>query len=430
MTKIGSEIMTYIEVNKKNINSGNEKIYNETDDIKKKWRKVRLDEVIEVNPKETLRKNIMAKYIEMSNLDCFARQIKKFEIRAYKSGTKFKNGDTLLARISPCLEKGKTSLVDCLDNELEVGFGSTEYIVMRAKKGLMNEKYLYYMAISYSFRELAIKSMNGSSNRQRVQKNLLFSQIIDLPPLETQEKISSILSSLDDKIEINNEINKSLKDIAKTLFKSWFIDFEFPNEEGKPYKSSGGKFVESELGLIPEGWRIIKLDENIKLIKGKTPKKITNFKTEETPLKYLTIKTLKGDEVIYCSEENIVITEEMDILIVMDGVSSGTSYLAENGVLSTTFSKIEVKNNIDKMILFMYFKYYEDKIKEYNTGSAILHTDKRYIKRLKWLFPPKSLEKIFSSCMLEIVEIEKQTQKLKNIRKTLLQKLINGEIEI
>ena len=422
--------MTYIEVNKKNINSGNEKIYNETDDIKKKWRKVRLDEVIEVNPKETLRKNIMAKYIEMSNLDCFARQIKKFEIRAYKSGTKFKNGDTLLARISPCLEKGKTSLVDCLDNELEVGFGSTEYIVMRAKKGLMNEKYLYYMAISYSFRELAIKSMNGSSNRQRVQKNLLFSQIIDLPPLETQEKISSILSSLDDKIEINNEINKSLKDIAKTLFKSWFIDFEFPNEEGKPYKSSGGKFVESDLGLIPEGWRIVEIGKNIKFIKGKKPHKIELKKTKETPLKYLTIKSLNDEEVLYCSEDKIIKIKETDIIMVMDGASSGTSYLGKNGVLGSTFSKIEIKSNLDKILFFMYLKYYEEEIKTHTTGSAIPHTDKSYIFNLKWVFPKKLLKEKFESYILKNRELKKQTQILIQIRNLLLQKLMNGEIRV
>jgi len=79
---------------------------------------------------------------------------------------------------------------------------------------------------------------------------------IPLPPLETQKEIAHILGTLDDKIELNRKMNKTLEEIAQTLFKHWFIDFEFPNEEGKPYRSSGGEMVDSELGPIPKGWNI------------------------------------------------------------------------------------------------------------------------------------------------------------------------------
>jgi type I restriction enzyme S subunit len=82
-----------------------------------------------------------------------------------------------------------------------------------------------------------------------------------IPPLNEQKAIAKILSSLDEKIELNNRINKKLEEMAQAIFKHWFIDFEFPNENGEPYKSSGGEMVESELGLIPEGWEVKRIEE-------------------------------------------------------------------------------------------------------------------------------------------------------------------------
>ena len=86
-----------------------------------------------------------------------------------------------------------------------------------------------------------------------------------LPRIKTQQKIAAILSSLDDKIELNNRINKNLEEQAQALFRRWFVDFEFPNEEGKPYKSSGGTMVDSELGEIPQGWEVNSLLDIITL---------------------------------------------------------------------------------------------------------------------------------------------------------------------
>ena len=84
---------------------------------KTEWKKVKLKDVIEFNPKETLKKGTLAKYIEMANLQCFQKNILKYEIKEYKGGTKFRNGDTLLARITPCLENGKTGFVDFLEKK-------------------------------------------------------------------------------------------------------------------------------------------------------------------------------------------------------------------------------------------------------------------------------------------------------------------------
>ena len=234
------------------------------------WQKVRLGDVIEFNPKETIKKKQISKKVSMDKLDTFTRKINGYEEVEFTSGTKFRNGDTLLARITPCLENGKTAQVDILDDG-EVAFGSTEFIVLREKKGKTINDYIYYLSISPLFRNIAIKCMTGTSGRQRVQKDVLEDTEILLPPLEEQEKIADILSSLDDRIELNNEMNKTLEEMAQSIFKRWFVDFEFPNEDGQPYKSSGGETIESELGIIPKGWKIIQIDDISQVTMGVSP---------------------------------------------------------------------------------------------------------------------------------------------------------------
>ncbi|MBP8689201.1 restriction endonuclease subunit S, partial [Patescibacteria group bacterium] len=111
----------------------------------------------------------------------------------------------------------------------------------------------------------------GTTQKALTIKNLK-SLEISLPPLSEQKRISSILSSFDNKIEQLKKENNILEDIAQTIFKEWFIKYNFPDKDGKPYKDNGGKMVESELGLIPEGWRVGKLGEITEIIMGQSPK--------------------------------------------------------------------------------------------------------------------------------------------------------------
>lgn len=173
------------------------------------WKQYKLKDIIEFNPKETIKKGSLVKKISMDRLEPFTKKINGYEETKFKSGSKFRNGDTLLARITPCLENGKTAYVDILTED-EIGFGSTEYIVLRRISGITDKEYIYYLAISPEFRDIAIKSMNGSSGRQRVQREVLEESIIKLPLLSEQKKIAKILSDLDKKIEVNNKINHNL----------------------------------------------------------------------------------------------------------------------------------------------------------------------------------------------------------------------------
>ncbi len=177
--------------------------------MKYEWTKKKLSDIADFNPRETIKKGAIAKKIPMDVLRPFYRDIPYYVEECFSGGTKFRNGDTIMARITPCLENGKTAQVSIL-NDGEVGFGSTEYIVFRAKEGIADKDYLYYLVCSPEVREPAIKSMVGSSGRQRVQTDVVKNLEIDVPPLVEQEKIGSFLKTFDDKIALNDRINKNL----------------------------------------------------------------------------------------------------------------------------------------------------------------------------------------------------------------------------
>ena len=173
---------------------------------------------IDINPKEFLAKGTLAKKISMDKLQPFCRDVPEYEIAKFSGGAKFRNGDTIMARITPCLENGKTAMVNILEPD-EVGFGSTEFIVFRAKEGYTDPDFVYYLVKSSIVRDPAIKSMVGSSGRQRVQTDVVQNLVIPFPNLSEQRKIASILKSLDDKIALNTTINDNLEQQAQAIFR-------------------------------------------------------------------------------------------------------------------------------------------------------------------------------------------------------------------
>lgn len=171
--------------------------------------KYKLQEIVRINPTERLIKGTIAKKVSMDKLQPFCRDIPGFDMEKFSGGSKFRNGDTVMARITPCLENGKIAKVNIL-NENEIGFGSTEFIVFRAIENVSDDNFIYYLVRSPLIREPAIKSMVGSSGRQRVQTDVIANLSIDIPDFQTQKKIGGVLKALDDKIAINNAINHNL----------------------------------------------------------------------------------------------------------------------------------------------------------------------------------------------------------------------------
>lgn len=176
----------------------------------KEWKTYRLKDFMEFNPKVSLKKNTLAKKITMDLLTPHSRDIHNWVVEPYSGGAKFQNGDTIMARITPCLENGKHAFVSCLE-ENEVAYGSTEYFVFRGIPGVSDNRFVYYLTHCDLFKNTAIKSMVGSSGRQRAQIEVLEDLVMSLPPLEEQIEIADILSTFDDKIQLNNRINHNLK---------------------------------------------------------------------------------------------------------------------------------------------------------------------------------------------------------------------------
>lgn len=218
------------------------------------WTEIRAADFIEFNPRMSIKKGTIATKVAMDKLQPFTKKIPDSEKASFSGGSKFRNGDTIMARITPCLENGKTAFVDILGKD-EVAFGSTEFIVMRAREGISDPQFIYYLATSPWFRNIAIKSMVGSSGRQRVQQSVLDDLVLNVPPLEEQKKISSFLCVLDLKIALNNEINDNLQQQAAAIFRSWFVDCAL----------FGGK--------APDEWENVTLEDITALVsRGITPK--------------------------------------------------------------------------------------------------------------------------------------------------------------
>jgi type I restriction enzyme S subunit len=200
--------------------------------VLQEWEVFTFTDVVEVNPKRSLKKGEECQYIEVKSLLPNHRKVEKIDKRAYKGGgSRFRNGDTLFARITPCLENGKIAFVNELDHD-QAGYGSTEFIVMSGKEGVTDNLFVYYLSRWDEIRDFAIKNMTGTSGRQRVPNDIFKQKKIYFPPLPEQRRIASTLSAFDDKIELNNQMNRTLEEMASAIFSSWFVDFEpFRDEE-------------------------------------------------------------------------------------------------------------------------------------------------------------------------------------------------------
>lgn len=224
--------------------------------MKSEWQTARAADFMDFNPRLSIKKGTVATKISMDKLRPFTKAVPSVEQAEFSGGTKFANGDTIMARITPCLENGKTAFVDCL-RENEIAFGSTEFIVLRAKPGVSDPQFVYYLATSPEFRNVAIKSMVGSSGRQRVQQPVLENLELTVPKLPEQEKIGHFLAELDDKIALNERVNDNLQKQLYEIYKAWYQDFLCIDNL---------TLIESPYGKIPQGWHYSMLGDLCKSV--------------------------------------------------------------------------------------------------------------------------------------------------------------------
>jgi len=388
----------------------------QTNTIPKGWKMTTLGEVADVNPTESLRRGELAKYVAMESLQPFTRRVSKYEIKEFAGGMKFRNGDTLLARITPCLENGKTSFVDILNDD-EIGFGSTEYIVFREKISLSDKKFLYYLATSPRFRELAIKAMTGTSGRQRIQTDQLINELLLLPGHEEQRAIAAVLSSLDDKIELLREQNKTSEATAQAIFKEWFVNFNFPG--------ATGKMIDSELGKIPEGWRIGKLGEVTNIVYGK------NLPTENLKNVGYPVFGANGQVGFY----DKFLYENQQVLVSCRGEASGKVNISlPNSFVTNNSLVLEIPKNSNLNFSFLKGFSLNTDYRIYVSGSAQPQITIETIKHCPILIPDNKtlveFDNLSQPINKKVLSNFSQIQTLSILRDTLLPKLMKGEMRI
>ncbi|MBD5142952.1 MAG: restriction endonuclease subunit S [Ruminococcus sp.] len=391
------------------------------------WTNRKFKDIVTFNPRETLKKGTLAKKVTMDMLIPFCRDIPTFEITEFKGGTKFRNGDTIMARITPCLENGKTSKVSILKDN-EIGFGSTEYIVFRSIEGVTNADFVYYLVCSSEVRNPAIKSMVGSSGRQRVQTDVLQNLEISVPDLETQQKIASILSALDDKIELNNKINENLEQQAQAIFKSWFVDFE-------PFG-----------GVMPDDWKFGTIADLGTVVGGGTPsKKIDEYYTDNG-IAWITPKDLSNYKSKFIAHGEIDITElglsKSNATLMPNGTILFSSrapigYIAiADGQVSTNqgFKSVVPFDNIGTAYIYYFLKENLITIENMSSGSTFKEISGGIMKTVPALIPSDNILQKFKDICKPIFYkqemLEYENKNLSALRDSLLPKLMNGEIDV
>lgn len=293
-------------------------------------------------------------------------------------------------------------------------------------------KFLYYLCQTMPFANLG-----GGSAVPTLNRNHIHPLETKIPvKVEDQCRIASILSSLDRKIELNNKINADLEEMAQAVFKNWFVDFE-------PFKD--GKFVDSELGMIPEGWKVGRLDEIADVVGGSTPSKAKPEYYTQKGIAWLTPKDLSNHPAVYTSRGEIDITEEgynststklmpKGTILFTSRAPIGYISIAQNDICTNQGFKSLVPKKAGTCFLYCFLKYVTPEIENKSTGSTFKEASGALMKSLQVIMPEQKVfeefEEIVSPLFARIESLEKENSRLSLLRDTLLPRLMSGELEV
>ena len=416
-----------------------------------RWNDYRLGEVFAVNPRRAIKRGTITPFIPMDALPTNARTADRIDTRLFSgSGSKFQNGDTLLARITPCLENGKTAFVSGLPDNV-VAHGSTEYIVLSGLHDLSYDLFAYYLARSPDFRAYAIAHMEGTSGRQRVPHEAVSRYLAFLPAYTEQQAIATVLGALDDRIELNRRTNETLEAMARALFKDWFVDFGpirakaegrpaylapdiwslFPDaldDEDKPAGwctefifqqanwINGAAFKGQHFTDDPDALPVIKIAE---LKNGVT--KNTKFSKRELDKRYM----INRGELLFSWSGNP--DTSIDTFVWPYGEAWLNQHIfavRENGVRSICF--------LYSMLKWLKPEFAELARNKQTTGLG--HVTQQDLKRMMLSIPTSDIEKAFedlvSPLFVQYCQNLYESQTLAQLRDMLLPKLITGEIRV
>jgi type I restriction enzyme S subunit len=299
--------------------------------------------------------------------------------------------------------------------------------IIRVDKNHAIPKFVFYSLVNPLIKNTLFNLAQGGATREALTKSTIENFEIRMPSISVQQKITFILSAYDDLIENNTRRIQILEQMAQTIYKEWFVNFRFPGYENS-------KFVDSPLGKIPEGWEVKKLGKVITFIKGKKPRNVYENLINGL-VKLLLLDNIATWNYKYTDYEGRVCIKEGDIVMVMDGASSGKVFIGLNGFLGSTLATIKMINN--KEIIYQMYYFLVDNIKNIsanNTGAAIPHANKDYINQLDIVIPANVITKSFYEFInpinSQIVNLKSKINNLRHTRDLLLPKLMSGEVEV
>ena len=413
------------------------------------WKEYKLDEVYEVsNGLSKKREEFGFGYEFLAFTDVFNNYfvpqtldnlVNSSEMERVKCS--IKRGDVFLTRTSEKLDELGRSCVALKDYPNATFNGFTKRLRPIGNVEIVAEYAGYYFR-SLKFRN-AVTSMSSMTTRASLNNDMISVLTITVPTLEEQEKIANILSSLDEKIELNNEMNKTLEEMAQSIFKRWFVNFEFPSEDGKPYKSSGGEMVDSELGMIPKGWEVKELSQLVNIItKSEKP-----FENEDILYEHFSIPALDSNKLPILEFGNSISSNKYKIdndCILISKLNPNNKRIwnpycnTSNSICSTEFIVYKAIHNYPKSYIYEIIN--SDEFTKFLVANATGSTGSR--QRVK---PKDTLGyKIVLPTIDKIIEIDKilspihkniqlntqESNTILQIRNTLLPKLMSGEIKV
>ncbi len=362
---------------------------------------MRLGDFADVNPSVSLVRGKEYPFMDMANVAPLSRTMKWLERKTFTgSGARFDEGDTLFARITPCLENGKITQAVRIGSP---GFGSTEFYVLRGKKKVSDSDFVFYLTRTYRVRKLAEASMLGASGRQRVERAAFENIEVIVPEdVDEQKRIAGVLAAFDEKIENNNRIIKTLEEMAQAIFKK---QFDVPVDD------------------LPEGWEVKNVLEVVKRIPvGKKYENKTALSVGKVPI----LDQGQSGYIGFHNDEPGVEASVDEPVVVF------TNHTCNYRLMTRPFSAIQnvlpyVGIN-DYPTLFVYYL---------TRGKITMQEYKGHwpeFELQEFVVPSPSLAKEFAAfvkpIVRKIVEAENENKKLAAMRDLLLPRLMSGEIRV
>lgn len=328
--------------------------------------------------------------------------------------------------------------------------------ILRVNNKKLDSNYLLYFLLNPFYKRHLLRMASDGATRNALTKTDLEDLLINAPKeVEKQKEISELLFSYDKKINLLHQQNHTLEELAQTLFTRWFEDFEFPNENGEPYKSSGGKMINTELGQIPEFWEVKPLEDYVKVHNGFSYK---GSELKESDVAMVTLKNFDRNggfrfdgfkELVSNRYKERHIVKVGDLIVAHTDLTQNAEVLGNPALImkNNRYKKLVVSMdlvkveslNINIKTEFLYYLMASRRFKNhciaYSNGTTVLHLSKSAIPEYTFPFPQElhlieEFGNYAASVYRKIENNIEEVQSLKRFRDTLLPKLMSGELKI